>query len=323
MAGCMTTSNPTPEPVPTTPATSGAITSLQDVKKAVIQIESQGTFIDPVFGQVLTRAGRGSGFIIDPSGIAVTNNHVVSGAAMLFVWVGGETQPRSARVLGVSESSDLALIDIDGDNYDYLEWFAGAINVGMDIYLAGFPLGSPEYSMSRGVISNTKANGNTAWASVDSMIAYETGVTSFSGGPIVNPEGKVIGIQYADSSQTRQAFGLSRDIAISLIGELINGNSIDAIGVNGQAVISEDGKITGIWVSSVQSGSPADKAGLRPADIIVGIENLSMATDGTTKDYYDTLRSHNPGDKLRIEVLRWPTGEMLEGQLNGSPLEVR
>ena len=93
----------------------GGVDDLQDVKAATIQIESQGTFVDPEFGLVQNGAGRGSGFIIDPSGLAVTNNHVVTGAALLKVWVGGEDAPRNAKVLGVSECSDLAVIDIEGD----------------------------------------------------------------------------------------------------------------------------------------------------------------------------------------------------------------
>ena len=74
-------------------AASGAVTSLEDVQSAAIQIEAEGTFQDPEVGTVFNAAGRGSGFIIDPSGIAVTNNHVVTGAALLRVWVGGEDEP--------------------------------------------------------------------------------------------------------------------------------------------------------------------------------------------------------------------------------------
>ena len=111
---------PTPkpaEPTPTPEPVSLAITSLQDVKNAVIQIEAQGSFVDPQVGLQLNAAGFGSGFIIDESGIAVTNNHVVTGAALLRVYVGGESEPRNARVLGASECSDLAVIDLEGEGY--------------------------------------------------------------------------------------------------------------------------------------------------------------------------------------------------------------
>ncbi len=304
-------------------ATSGAISALQDVKKAIIQIESQGTFIDPEFGLVLNGAGRGSGFIIDPEGIAITNNHVVTGAALLKVWVGGESSPRNAKVLGVSECSDLAVIDIEGDGYDYVEWFNGPIDVGMDMYIAGFPLGDPEYTLTKGVISKSKANGETGWASVDSVVEYDaTSNPGNSGGPVVNPDGKVLAVHYAGNASTRQAFGISKDIASGVVEQLRAGKNLDSIGVNGQAVGNEDGSLTGVWVSSVQSGSPADQAGLEAGDIIMKMENLVLAIDGTLSEYCDILRSHRPSDTLSLEVLRWANNEVLEGQLNGRELEV-
>ena len=311
------------EPSPTPEPTSGAVHSLQDVKSAVIQIESQGTFIDPEFGLVLNGAGRGSGFIIDPSGLAVTNNHVVTGSALLKVWVGGESEPHNARVLGVSECSDLAVIDIDGDGYPYLDWFGGPIDVGMDIYVAGFPLGDPEFTLTKGVISKSKASGETSWASVDSVIEYDASSNpGNSGGPVIDPNGNVLGVHYAGNASTRQAFGISRDIAASVIDKLKTGTDIDTIGVNGQAVGTDDGSLTGVWVSSVKSGSPADRAGIQSGDIITMMENLVLATDGTMSDYCDILRSHQPTDTLSVEVLRWANGEVLDGQLNGRALEV-
>ena len=138
--------------------------SLPDVKSAVIQIEAQGTFVDPDFGEY-SGAGRGSGFIIDPSGLAITNNHVVTGAGLLKVWVGGDTsRVYNAQILAVSECSDLALIDIEGDGFSYLEWYPGAITVGLEVYAAGFPLGDPEFTLTKGIVSKEKADGESSWA---------------------------------------------------------------------------------------------------------------------------------------------------------------
>jgi S1-C subfamily serine protease len=318
---------PTEKPAPTAaPAqASGAVSSLTDVKNATIQIESQGTFIDPQVGLVVNGAGRGSGFIIDPSGIAVTNNHVVAGAALFKVWVGGDPSPHNAKVLGVSECSDLAVIDIDGDGYPYLDWYNGNIDVGMDMYVAGYPLGDPEYSLTKGIISKAKANGETSWASVESVIEYDaTTNPGNSGGPVINPNGQVIGIHYAGNSSTRQAFGISRDVAEGVIDQLRQGKNVDTIGINGQAVATQDGSLTGVWVSSVQSGSPADKAGVKAGDIITMMEKLVLVDpqDVTLSQYCDILRSHNPGDTLDISVLRWASGETLDGQLNGRQLAV-
>ncbi|MEA2057535.1 MAG: trypsin-like peptidase domain-containing protein, partial [Actinomycetota bacterium] len=106
----------------TTAAASGAVSDLEGVRAAVVRIVGEGSFVDPEVGEVYNQSGTGSGFIIDPSGLAVTNNHVVTGAAFLRVYVEGEEEPRNAKVLGVSECSDLAVIDIDGDGFPYLDW---------------------------------------------------------------------------------------------------------------------------------------------------------------------------------------------------------
>jgi serine protease Do len=310
---------PTPTEVP-----SGLVTNLSDLKKATIQIQSEGTFIDPQFGYMANAAGRGSGFIIDPSGIAITNNHVVTGAALLQVWVGGDTSKvYNARILGVSECSDLAVIDIEGDGFPYLSWYDAPAKVGLEVYLAGFPLGDPEFTMTKGIISKEKADGETSWASVDSVLEHTaTGNPGNSGGPLVDANAKVVGIHYASYQSATQYFAIDHTIAIPVINQLREGKNVDSIGINGRAVASDDDSLKGIWVSSVKSGSPADKAGVKAGDIIISLENLYLATDYTMKDYCDILRTHKPEDTLAIKVLRWATGETLEGQLNGRVLEV-
>src|SRR5690606_22383267 len=143
--------------------------SFQDAIQATIQIEAQGSFMDPEFGLQLNTAGRGSGFIIDPSGIAVTNNHVVTGAAFLQRYVQGHDRPFNARVLGVSECSDLAVIDIEGDGYPFLDWETAAPRIGTEVYALGYPLGDPEPTLTRGVVSKERADGETVWASVNNV----------------------------------------------------------------------------------------------------------------------------------------------------------
>ncbi len=313
---------PPTEPAPT--EESNAAQDLKGVRQAVIQIESQGTFVDPTYGYVPNAAGRGSGFIIDPSGLAVTNNHVVTGGGLYKVWLGGDQDKTyNAKVLGVSECTDLAVIDIDGDDFPYIEWSDLPIEVGQEIYVAGFPLGEPEYSLTKGIISKASADGETNWASVDAVISYDASTNpGNSGGPVVDPDGRVMAVHYAGNASTDQAFGISRDVAEPVIEELSTGKSLDTIGINGTAVASDDGTVTGIWVASVQSGSPADKSGIAPGDLILTLENLDLATDGTMADYCDILRSHEPGDTLSVIVFRPGTGEILEGQLNGRELAV-
>lgn len=302
-------------------AASGVVTTLADLQRAVIQIQAEGTFVDPEFGLQVNTAGRGSGFIIDPSGIAVTNNHVVTGSALLRVWVGGETTPRNARILGVSECSDLAVIDIDGEGYSYLDWYQGTPTVGTDIYVAGFPLGDPEYTLTRGIVSKESAFGETQWASVDAVVEYDaTTNPGNSGGPVVDENAHVVAVHYAGNSQTRQAYGIGSSVAGNVVEQLRQGQDVDSIGINGFAVSDGEG-LTGIWVSSVKSGSPADRAGLRGGDVLTAMEGFVLATDGSMADYCDILRSHLPTDTMNLTVVRYSTQEVLEGQLNGRVLE--
>jgi serine protease Do len=302
-------------------ASSDVASSIQDVKSATIQIEAAGSFVHPEFGQLQNVAGHGSGFIIDPSGIAVTNNHVVTGAALLRVFVGGDDEPVNAKILGVSECSDLAVIDLEGDGYPYLEWYDGEITTGLPIYAAGFPLGDPEYTLLQGIISKERAGGETNWASVDKVVEH-TALTNpgNSGGPVITQDGKVVGVHYAGNADTEQHFAIARDEALPVIEVLQTGQDLDSIGVNGEAVNDGEG-LSGIWVASVESGSPADRAGIQGGDIITELEGLVLSTDWTKADYCDVLRTHNPEDALDIQVVRFDTQEVLEGQLNGPPLQ--
>jgi len=310
----------TPLPEPTKPL--GLVDSLDGVQDATIQIVAEGTFIDPQLGTLYNSAGRGSGFFIDPSGIAVTNNHVVTGAALLQIWVAGEEKPRNARILGVSECWDLAVIDVEGEGYSYLDWYSGEIKPGMDVYTAGFPLGDPEYTLTRGIISKANANGETSWASVDAVIEHDARIRGGnSGGPLVTSDGKVVGINFAMIESTDQNFAILGSRAQPVIESLRGGEDVESIGINGQAVVTEDGTLSGIWVSSVKSGSPADKTGIQGGDILTSMEGLLLATDGTMADYCDILRTRNPDDTIAVEVLRYASEEYLEGQLNGRELE--
>ncbi len=315
---------PTEPPAePEEPQASGAISDIQDVQGAVIQIEAQGTFVDPEYG-AYSGAGRGTGFIIDPSGIAVTNNHVVTGAALLKVWVGGDTgETYNARILGVSECSDLAIIDIEGDGFPYLEWYDQPIKVGLDVYTAGFPLGDPEYTLTKGIVSKESADGETNWASVDSVIMHDATINpGNSGGPLVTEDGKVVAVNYAAYKSADQYFAIGQDVAIPVIEQLMDDKDVDSIGVNGMAFVNDDGSFSGVWVNSVQSGSPADKAGITGGDIITDLEGFPIAVDGTMASYCDIVRTHTPEDTVGIKVYRYTTAEDLEGQLNGDPLQV-
>ena len=222
----------------------------------------------------------------------------------------------------MSECSDLAVIDIEGDGFPVFEWFDGEIYSGLDVFAAGFPLGDPEFTLTRGIVSKGRTRSETNWASVDSVIEHDATINpGNSGGPLVTLDGRVIGVNYAGRSETGQFFAISRDEALEVISQLRAGLDVDSIGVNGTAVRNEEESISGIWVASVKSGSPASNVGLKGGDIITKLEGLVLAADGTLADYCDILRTHHPDDVLSIEVLRFGTGEVLEGKLNSYKLQ--
>lgn len=186
---------PTSTSEPSTPPSSsgGAIGSLDELKDVVVQIESVGTFVDPQVGLLVNAGGYGSGFLIDSSGLAVTNNHVVTGAATLKVFYNG--QQYSARVLGASECADLAVIQIQGSNFKYLDWYSGDIKTGMEVYSAGFPLGEPQFTLTKGIVSKEQADGHTNWASLDYVLSHDAIINpGNSGGPLVSQNGQVVGV---------------------------------------------------------------------------------------------------------------------------------
>lgn len=300
----------------------GRITSLGDAKSGVIRIVAVGTFQDPEVGLQTNAAGSGSGFLIDPSGIAVTNNHVVTGAATLEVFVGGSHQSVNARVLGVSECADLAVIDLEGEGYPYFEWFPSKIDVNLDVRSAGFPLGTSEFTLTRGIVSKAATRGETNWASVDAVIEHDARINpGNSGGPLLDDLARVVGVNYAGNAMTAQNFAIAAPLARRVVDQLAQGQDVQSIGINGQAVLDADAGVSGIWVASVESGSPASKAGIQGGDVLVRLENLLLATDGTMKSYCDVLQSRGSDEVLKVEVLRYASQEVLDGELNGNPLQ--
>ena len=313
----------TTPPAPTTTEDPGptAASSLDDVEAAVVRIVGP-TFADPEEGgQVaVTGSGSGSGFVIDPSGIVVTNSHLVTGASTLEVFVGGEDTPRGARALGVSECADLAVIQIDAGEYDFLEWYDGSVTAGMEIHAAGFSSGDAEYVVLDGIVSNENAPGDTSWASVDATIEHSADrLPGTLGGPIVTADGTVVAVTYPGTT-IGQWSAVGIDVALPVVEQLAAGVDVYSIGVNGEAIF--DGQSSGVWVYSVEPGAPADAAGVEAGDLLLTMESTALATDGTMADYCDILRSHTPTDTLAIEVYRAATDQLLQGQLNGLPLEV-
>jgi serine protease Do len=289
-----------------------------EAESATVQIEAVGTFEEPGEG-AFEGAGRGSGFIVDPSGIAVTNNHVVVGAGTLKVWVGGEE--RNAQVLGSSECLDLAVIDLEGDGYPYFDWYEGDVEGAQDVWAVGFPLGDPTFTITGGIVSKADTAGDTAWASIDHTIEHDARIRpGNSGGPLIDEDGRVVGVNYAGDEENDINLAIHRDEVLEVLDELREGTDVLSLGINGQAWVAEDGSASGIFVSSVASGSSADEAGVKPGDLITKMEGVTLAADGTMADYCSVLRTHGADATLSVEVFRPSDGGIYAGQFNGDEL---
>lgn len=306
----------------TPPASSSDAVTFDDVQSATIQIEAVGTFVSPEEGGY-EAAGRGSGFLISSDGIAVTNNHVVVGAGTLDVWLGGDTDKTyNAKILGSSECLDLAVIQLPGDSFPFFGWRKGEIKTATDVYAAGFPLGDPTFTMTRGIVSKASTPGETPWASLDSVIEHDARIRGGnSGGPLVDEKGRLVGVNYAGNNTYDTNLAIHRDEVTAVIDELIAGNDILSLGINAQAIADENGQGLGVWVSSVQSGSPADKAGVEPGDLLTKLQGVTLAQDGTLADYCDVLRTHGQDATLDVDLYRPADGIYYRGQFNGDALE--
>lgn len=320
--GAQVTADPADDTGAGTEADPGPVARFDEAQPAVVQIIATGTLRDPEIGMTST-VGSGSGFLVSPDGYAVTNNHVVTGASALSVHVGGDTgRSYAATVVGASECSDLALIKLEtAREMTYLAWSQEEAWPGLDVYAAGFPLGDPEYTLTRGIVSKAQADGDvTGSSSIERTIEHDATIQpGNSGGPLITVDGEVVAVNYAGGSlqpnASKQFWAIAADLAEPMVETLHQGDT-ESLGINGQPVFDEQLALSGIWVSGVKPGTPAEEAGLLPGDIILSLDGIPMATDGTYRDYCNVLRT-TAGQTLTAEVLRWDSFEVLRGEVNG------
>ncbi|MFB6131224.1 MAG: trypsin-like peptidase domain-containing protein [Salinigranum sp.] len=308
-------------------------------RNAVVRIDTFGTYDFPELpGIGVETPTGGSGFVVDPSGVAVTANHVVTGAATLQVYVGDDTQRSyNASVLGASECSDLAVIKIHGSGFPALNVASQPVRSGTQVYAYGFPVNSTELSTTDGIVSRTDVSGESNWASVDSVIEHTAKVNfGNSGGPLVNASGAVVGVNYAAYLELDQNLAIGTPVANPIITTLRRGKNVEYIGINSVAIETEapltpDGIDRAIHVISVESGSPAFNAGIRAGDRILRIENTQAVRPSTETElpnkafYCDVLRTKGSDSVIAVQVLRQAPGQttgglLLEGTINGEPL---
>ncbi|BAU96369.1 serine protease [Corynebacterium suranareeae] len=292
---------------------------------ATVKITGQGTFIEPGTLDPSESAWQGSGFIIDPSGIAITNNHVVVGAGRLDGLYGADGDDKaSMRVLGASECLDLAVVQLSAKDLPHFEWFEGNITTGLDVYSAGFPVGyADDFTLTRGIVSKSDFEFDTQWASLEHVIEHDARIRGGnSGGPLITADAKVLGVNYAGDDSLDYSFAIHRDVVKDVIQDMIDGKRVSSIGINAQAWDSGDPQFFGVWVSSVEAGGPADKAGIEPGDLILKLGGVSVGDGGNLGSYCQVLDTQGVDGTIDVEVLRPSAEVLLEGQINGRELAV-
>lgn len=290
------------------------------VQTEVVQRVAADPF-DAFFGRrsgTQTSAGLGSGFIIRPDGVIVTNAHVVAGATNISVMLrDGTTYP--ARTLGTDETNDLAVLKVDakdlpvaplGDSDNLLvgEW---AIAIGNPY---GFMLGNSEPSVTAGVISgvgrNLVARGEGPSAYFD-MIQTDASINpGNSGGPLVNADGEVIGVNSSIYSTSGGSIGLGFAIPIDrarrVAEDLLTHGRVRRpwIGVQLEQVRTDNPRdliVRGALVATVAPSSPAQKAGIRPGDVIVKLRDRVIRN---RFDWEAALLDLRVGDQVPLVVRR-------------------
>ena len=286
-------------PVPIEGLTPGQVHAQS--KNSVVGISNQGVTTN-IFGQTTQTASAGSGFVITEDGYIVTNYHVIEGAKTLTVITNSEEE-YPATVVGFDEGNDFALIKVDVTGWTPVKLGSSKdLIVGDQVVAIGNPLGEITNSLTVGYIS-VKDRDVAIENSVINMLQTDAAINpGNSGGPLFNMKGEVIGItsaKYADEAVEGIGFAIPIDDVKEMITELLEKGFIASpyMGVN--ITTQSDG--IGVYVYSVEPGSPAEKAGIRKGDIIVGIGEFETPTLASMDK---VLRNFKPDDVTTVQVYR-------------------
>lgn len=233
--------------------------------------------------------GQGSGFVIDPSGFIVTNNHVIEGAAEIVInFVNGDKY--TAKLIGTDDKTDIALLKIDTDkSLPYVSFgSSNVMRVGNWVMVIGNPFGLGS-SVSVGIIS--ALNRDIRTGPYDNYLQTDAAINQGnSGGPLFNRNGEVIGVNTAIFSPSGGGsvgvgFSVPSDTAKLVVSQLREfgetrrgwlGVSIDEV-PKGLAKTARLGKPRGALVTGVNASGPAKKAGLQAGDIIITFNGNSVS----------------------------------------------
>lgn len=254
----------------------------------------------------------GSGFIISADGYIVTNNHVVEGADIIRVNLGGKGKKddlHTAEVIGTDPETDLALLKIKADNLPYLAFGdSDVLEVGEWVVAIGSPLGL-DHTVTAGIVS---AKGrNIQSGSYDDYLQTDASINrGNSGGPLLNMKGEVVGINTAIAQRAQGiGFAIPSSMAKGIINDLRDHKKVSRgwLGVTIQNVDEATAKALGMQeargalVNSVLEGQPADKAGIKEGDVIISINDKAIEN---TEQLLRTVASLSPGTETAIIVWR-------------------
>jgi S1-C subfamily serine protease len=314
-------------------------------------IEQTNNPFDP-FGGAQKSEATGSGFVIDASGDILTNNHVIDGATSGSITVQfADHKTVKAKVVGKDPSTDLALLKVDPEGLDLKALPLGSskdVHVGDPTIAIGNPFGL-DRTLTTGVVSALQRqiqapNGFSIKDVIQTDAAINPGN---SGGPLIDAAGRVIGINSqietggnGSSGSVGIGFAVPIDTAKEILNNLKRGEAVERAYL-GVTSLTVDGQLDaldlpvdhGALVQSVESGSPADKAGLKAGDLQATLQNsgdpvvlggdIITKVDGTSITTSDQLSqivsSHKPGDKVKVEIVRKKAPKTLTVALGKRP----
>lgn len=303
------------------PALPDMVAVVVRVKPSVVVINVKASGYD-IFNFPITQEGAGSGWILDPDGLIVTNNHVVEGAQDITVTLDdGRSFP--AQRVSTDSLSDLAVIKIDATALPAAKiGDSSQLKVGMMVAAIGNSLGRG-ISMTGGWVSrlgvSIKASGGqTLYDLIETDAAINPGN---SGGPLVNMAGEVIGITSAklvDVNIEGIGYAITSNTAMPIISELVTRGYVirPYFGVNFQTV--DQGIATryglaidrGALITQIMAGSPAANAGLKLGDIIIGINDKDV---NSAEDMVQAIHASEIGKKAKVTY--WRNGKQQTTEL--------
>jgi len=263
-------------------------------------------------GQAQEQVGTGSGVIISEDGYIVTNNHVVKDASEIEITLNNKKSYK-AKLIGTDSKMDIALLKINADEKLPYTSFGNSddVKVGEWVLAVGNPYNLTS-TVTAGIVSAKARNLGTD--GIQSFIQTDAAVNpGNSGGALVDTRGNLIGINTMITSMTGSyvgySFAVPSNIARKIIEDIMQYGNVQRgiLGVEGGELNAKASKEFGVkqtegfYINSVRKNTGADKSGLKKGDIIVKIDNQSIATYADLSGYINTKR---PNDKVAVTIIR-------------------